>query len=435
MSMQSEKAFGRLLSIRGETGDKPSQGTYVILADVFGYISGAPIYYRNKAICLRNNGWRVTILSSVDGKDYVSGVSEFAKAPFSFLREFPAIFTKSQRSKFIGSLVSAIDVDESSDMVLIESGTDWTAYWGELLAEAMHGRHIILLLDEDNKRLKTYLSFFDFKHRRGEFSCITPQTTIKTFEGYKQVRDAEAYSVTACCGNSLHDFSNDFSDSVVLSDFNIGSIGRLDKAFVPQIADGIVKFVSRHRDQSITIVFFGGSKGDEDKAIRSLFLPLPNVKLYISGYMWPFPKTAIEGMDVFISAAGSCSVSAKLGIPTIMMDVLGNGPIGFREDHTELYRDKNSPCPSIEHLLDEVWTGKVRKAPSKFDEKAEWLQYCQIFLAQVEKDSSNNSPPEYFDTGQLSLATKKQCLKSLICRLLGSKGLSTLKQIKHLIQR
>lgn len=404
-------------------------GTYIIIGDVRGYISGAPIYYRNKAICLKQNGWQVTVFSATNGKEYVSGLHDFTKAPFPFLHEFPAQFSSHQRLKLVKRLEAAIDFGDPGGKIIIETGTDWTAYWGELLAEQLHGRHVVLFLDENNRRVSPYLDFFDFKHRRNEFACITPQTTKNFFKGYKRVKDREAYSVTACCSNSIQNVSNGFSDSVVLSDFNIGSIGRLDKVFVPQIVDAVIAFAGDHRNLAITVVFFGGSNGGEEEAIRTSFASVGNVRLYISGYMWPLPKQTLEAMDVCVSAAGSCTVSAMLGIPTIMMDVLGNGAIGFRKDKNELYLESSLLHPALEDLLDNVLKGEIQKTKSDYDEDEVWESFCRILLSQVDKDCSNRAPLEYYDIGSLPLVTRKQRIKSLVCRMAGYKRMFILQTI------
>ena len=44
--------------------------------------------------------------------------------------------------------------------VVIETGTDYTAYWGELLAEKLNGRHIITLLDEYNDKITSKVAPF-----------------------------------------------------------------------------------------------------------------------------------------------------------------------------------------------------------------------------------------------------------------------------------
>lgn len=40
------------------------KGTYIFICDIAGYISGAPIYYRNKALFLEKDGWNVAILAN-----------------------------------------------------------------------------------------------------------------------------------------------------------------------------------------------------------------------------------------------------------------------------------------------------------------------------------------------------------------------------------
>lgn len=62
------------------------KGTYIIICDIAGYISGAPIYYRNKALFLEKDGWNVAILANRNGRVYIDGLERFAAGFFPFLR-------------------------------------------------------------------------------------------------------------------------------------------------------------------------------------------------------------------------------------------------------------------------------------------------------------------------------------------------------------
>lgn len=129
------------------------KGTYIFICDIAGYISGAPIYYRNKALFLEKDGWNVAILANRNGHVYIDGLEHFAAGFFPFLRDDPASLPKEVTTKHVTELARSIKC--VPDMpVIVETGTDWTSYWGELLAKRLKGRHMVLFLDEDNQRAK-----------------------------------------------------------------------------------------------------------------------------------------------------------------------------------------------------------------------------------------------------------------------------------------
>lgn len=144
-------------------------------------------------------------------------------------------------------------------------------------------------------------------------ACITKQTMIRLFDGYRNLKPSEAIDFNACCTNSIQDIENNFSKSLNRSEFNIGSIGRLDKPFILNLIRDIQIFANHNPDLQIQMVFFGGASTKVEEKIKRELAKCKNIKTVISGYMWPFPKSALESMDVFASAAGSKNLSYSLG--------------------------------------------------------------------------------------------------------------------------
>lgn len=86
-------------------------------------------------------------------------------------------------------------------------------------------------------------------------ACITKQTMIRLFDGYRNLKPSEAIDFNACCTNSIQDIENNFSKSLNRSEFNIGSIGRLDKPFILNLIRDIQIFANRNPDLQIQMVF------------------------------------------------------------------------------------------------------------------------------------------------------------------------------------
>lgn len=412
------------------------KGTYIILCDIAGYISGAPIYYRNKAIFLNSLGWDVRILSSNEGRVYIEGLSRFSSGPFPFMKVDPATLTAKQLNEHLDEFVDALG-PFCGERVFVETGTDWTSYWGEALAQRLSARHVVFFLDEDNQRARTRIEFFDYKRRRNEMACITKQTMVNLFQGHVNLDLKSAVGFRACCTNSVQDIEDDFSNSIVRSDFNIGSIGRLDKPLVPVLIEEVASFAIRHSELQIQIVFFGGASSSVEEELLNSFSKFKNVEIKVSGYMWPFAKSALEKMDVFASGAGSRLLSDDLGIPTVAMDVEGKGAIGFVGDAevtaSPLYRspsNKNNPLASS--YFERVLTGEYCKKAPKLDLDKQWTDFCLEYKKQLDYVSCCDSPLNYFDVMKLPLSGKGLMKRILNCTIGESMTRSFLNFSKHM---
>ena len=400
-------------------------GTYIIICDVAGYISGAPIYYRNKAIYLKEQGWHVSILASNDGEVYIDGLKQFVTGIFPFLWEDPASLPERILNRKVEELSRPFcSCNEGS--VIVETGTDWTAYWGELLAQRLGARHMVFFLDEDNQKAKNRIDFFDYKRRRGEMACITKQTMINLFSDCAGFDSSNAVEFQACCSNSVQDIESDFSSSIVRSQFNIGSVGRLEKPFVPGLLKGIRDFSCRFGDTQIQVVFFGGADATTEEKIRRSFDDRPNVDVVVSGFMWPFPKDALEKMDVYASASGSCNLSVGLGIPTVVMDVTGKGAIGFSGEKgitgDLLYRTAlNENPPNVDYYFDKVIKKEIRRVPATLNATEQWERFCNEYQNQLDMSLGNISERSYYDVSVFPISAKKR-VKRFLYRLLGEKA-------------
>lgn len=401
------------------------KGTYVIIADIAGYISGAPIYYRNKAIFFEDLGWKVLILATNEGHVYVEGLERFVVGTFAFLKEDPMVFPRRILERHIQELVAPLRQD-CDDAIIVETGTEWTAYWGEILAERIQARHMVFFLDEDNHRIGDRIDFFNFKRLRGEMACITEQTMTSLFAGVAGYDESAAVDFQACCTNSVQDICTEFSNTLTLHDFNIGSIGRLNKPFVPGLIDEIRLFADKHPDLDIQAVFFGGASPSDEKMVRHAFDSCRNVCATVSGFMWPFPKSSICAMDVFASAAGSKNISSELGIPTIAMDVTGRGAIGLVGGvdvaRNPLYRDEEN-CSRLEasFYFEQVYRGEVCKTESKLNLQAQWEKFCKEYRKQLETALNCGSSLEYYEIRVFSVSLKKK-IKKVLYRFIGERG-------------
>ncbi len=302
--------------------------TYIIIGAAGGYISGAPIYHRNKAIYLQQQGWNVYYISCCRGEIYVRGLEKFVIGVYSFLCKEAYIFSRKKQKELLDYMIKSLPV--LGDEIIIETGTYYTAYWGELLAKRLGAKHIIMYLDEHNEAIThNQAGFFLFKFKRHELACITKNAMINIFSEFWNVDLSNAIELSCCCINSLEDYENDFTYQIRKSDYTIGYIGRLEKPALMELVKSLQDFVKIIGEKKVSLVCFGGAEKTVIDNIRNTVKEIPHVSLFISGYIFPIPLKAIKKCDMFVSSAGSSLVSAKAGVPTVRINVYSNKPDGF----------------------------------------------------------------------------------------------------------
>lgn len=391
--------------------------TYVMMFDIANFISGGPIYGCNKINFLKERGWNVVLFPTNQGKVYIDGLKEYSNECYSFIHRNPFLFSKKIRNKFLKQLIKKIDLN--SEETIIETGTDFTAYWGELLAKEINAKHIILLLDEYNERInENVIDFWKFKRLRKELFCISPIVMKKYFEKYEDIKDDECYSFNAYCNNSIKDYENEFSKKIIKGDYTIGIVGRLEKIYVNNIINTLCKFSKDHCDKKIVICFFGGAPSNTIKQIKNTLKKHKNITYYISGYMWPIPLNALKKCDLFISGAGSAKVTANINIPTIAIDIYNGKAIGFIEDHKKIYLVSNlNNKKSLETYINEVLLyNKKITVKNKIELDRYWDIICEGFDKQLKDCLNNDIIKEYYDLEKIlsNLSFTNKIYKGLV---------------------
>ena len=203
------------------------------------------------------------------------------------------------------------------------------------------------------------------------------------FGKYFELYNSDEHVLKACCTNSVKDIECEWIDCIPKADYTIGSIGRLEKAFVPIIVDGICEFAQKVPDKKIAIVFFGDADAcyaESIMRIKEKIEKYNNIQMFITGYLWPIPEKVIKKIDVFVSGAGSTSVSANCGITTIRMDVINDTPIGYVKDvknfiNLPLSKNNATVC---DYLCETLLNGFKPEIYNKMsiDEQTIWIMDC-----------------------------------------------------------
>lgn len=389
---------------------------YILICGIANIISGAPIYYKNKIDYLEDKKWNVTVLPINSGTVYINGFEKYNHKNFEFLQYYPFVFNKKKIDEYLQILSDFVLKNDQYDFedIVIETGTDYTAYWGELLAEKINAKHIVVFLDENNAFVNenTY-EFFKFKYMRKELACISHQSLSGIFGKYFDLLDENAHVLTACCSNSVGNVVSPLKDSIPKGDYVIGSIGRLEKGYVVNIIDSVINFAKMHHEKNFVMCFIGGSDNSEViNQIKKSFSNVGNIKLYITGFLWPIPKDVFECFDVFISGAGSANVSANMDVPTIRMDVINNKPLGIINDVLNETDFTLTNEASIEDYFDYLLlkgNSVCIKNRITIEEQHKWINECFDDHITFLNNSTKNK--NYFDTSNLIGNDKKRILK------------------------
>ena len=317
---------------------------YIILTLTIYKAAGSQIYTKNKVNFMKERGWDVFVYSSNNNANLM--IKEFSIFEDLILPDLtipPHLLSKKKR-------ISVLDLFrttcENGEEVIIESHTKTLALWGELIASKYKCKHIAYLLTETyGNPSKNVLDFLNFKHKRKELAGISNRSLGLLFEGYKKINEEEKYSLKAVCTNSVEDVKNEIIDNIQKKDISIGSIGRLDKPYVPKMIDEIVKYANNNSNLKIQLILVGDSRdGNIEKDIINKTQHIKNLYIVITGRLFPIPKSLFSKVDVFIGVAGAARISADLGIPTISIDTRNAKPIGVLgyETSSALFSESNN---------------------------------------------------------------------------------------------
>ena len=391
--------------------------TYIMIFGIANVVAGGPIYNLNKIKFLESIGWNIIVFPTNTGDVYIKPLEKYNKKSYDFLHFSPYIFGQRKINNFINTMANNIP---PSDELIVETGTDYTALWGELLAEKIKARHIVMFLDEKNENVNKYSSpFYEFKYKRNELYSISEKSLTYIFSPYFKIEEPEKNIWNAWCTNSVDNIENNIIESLPDADYMIGSIGRLDKSFVPNIIDGVYEFADKHKKASIGLCLFGGADDRTISRIRKVAQMHHNVALYISGYIWPIPSDIFSKFDVFISGAGAANVSANMGVTTINMDVIENEPTGLVDNPSESHsRPLNGVNNTVQDYLTSVLIRNDKvEINGRVSIEKKWEIICNDFADQLNQAEAINAPLKYFDTSKIWDHKRIHKLQSFIAHL------------------
>lgn len=333
--------------------------TFVLFTFAIYGIGGTQIYARNKMLYMQKKGWNTCMVTTEPGDEIlVKEMEPFKAGVFPELMRNPYLYSPWKRKHIIKRVIGYIfKFTNSSDEIVIESNFMAITPWAELIAEKLKIKNLIFLIQEDyNIKSKKYLDFFYFKYKRGELAVNTPQALSILFKDYPNFDKSDNSYLSAYCSNVVEDCKSVLGDSLEEADYNIGSVGRINKPFVLPMVEQLVRYVLSKPERTFNLVFFGGSPVKEDiDNIRKATEGISNIKVLVTGPIFPVPLCDLKKMDVCVSSAGAALTSTDAGILTIAVDAIDYEPIGIVKCTTNniIHRGKSAKA-NMSDLLDQI---------------------------------------------------------------------------------
>ena len=363
---------------------------YIFLTFAISGIGGTQIYVRNKIIFMQKQGWDVLVISTEPGDDIcVKELQPYRDYIMPELMQNPFLYSKCQRLNMLYKMMTF--VGGNCENIIIESNFMQISLWGELLAKKMEAKHFVYLIQEDYKMIsRKYLDFFNFKYERGELAGNTKYALKQLFKGYRHIPKDKTGELTAVCYNTIEECESTFDEYIEKVDFHIGSIGRVNKPFVNQMVEDLIEFSKLHKGDTFQLVMFGGSPDKKDlEEIYFKVKDIENLSVFITGPIFPIPKTILDKMDAFISSAGAARTSSDAGYITITIDANDFEPIGILGYTTNdnVHRNPEIPHKTTINLLDEIlYKKKFQKiTPDVKMSSADFMEVFKTHLAYIQE--------------------------------------------------
>jgi len=332
---------------------------YVILTYSMAGLSGAPSYVSNKVKWLKERGVETIVIDHFGGLNPDRGIVIENLFPYSDNRMLelffpPSYYSNRQKSMILTRICNIIG---SADDYVIESNSMRVALWGELLAEKLHAKHLVLCLSEHMSiQSKEEFLFWDYKLNRRELFTIKPQTIQNMFKGYRAISDDEAQNAffAASMGIMPEDVPMPELDDLTEAKYKILSFGRY-KPYFDNMVKGVVEFSEKHSEDSVNFLIMGdvALPPQTEKLLESA----RNLYVKFIPSKRPVPKAVFDYSDVVIATAGCANLSYKTGAKTISMDVntcLPLGVMGYTTIDSVYSSNKEQPHYDVCNLLEDV---------------------------------------------------------------------------------
>lgn len=395
---------------------------YIFLTSSIARVGGAQLYIARKSNFLIENGWNVTVIHYVNGDLMIDYNKRISSELIYELGCSPTLFN----SKQLDNILQKIFIPDTAEEIVVESHTINLAYWGEIIISRYRGKHLIYLLSEKIPFVDeaTY-KYLEFKYINNSLFGITP---ISLKQIFPSANDNLAFlNAIGCTSNNVEDLPNEVMDSYKKSDWNILSIGRLDKDYIAPTFESLAEYARKHENKKISIILVGGSyrKWNYNRAIKIL-KKYKNISISNVGYVWPIPMSCFYNSDLTIASSGSAIIAESTGAPVIVIDGKDLKPIGIykRTTNSFVFRTPQEQPISLSSLLDDILIYKKYNKKNKpyINKPLDYTSHMNAVL---------NCVSESYPLNMLFIS-KESLLKRLIISIIKAKRYT---RLNHLIFR
>lgn len=384
---------------------------YIILSYSISGVGGGQMYQKNKLNYMKKRGYTVSAVYSIAGQIIINDLKQYENNLVELLSINPMLISQRLITEVIDNIIQLTGI--LNEETIIETNNKILSMWGEIIAKKYNCKNIIYIIDEKIGSLDTIMiDFFEFKRSKNEIYGIKEET-YKMIFGSNCSEDYYQYILPLVCNNVIDDYEHPVINSFVRSEFNIGTIGRLEKAYIPTLISEIKRFAKKHEDLSITFLMIGESPKNENiDLIKRTFSNLDNVKVILTGALFPIPLSLLKNLDVFVSSAGSARVSASINKPTITIDARDYNSIGILNYDTNntVFRTTEEKIP-ISEKLDFIFENDLYKKINlkTYDKKVDDIEL--VFKIHFESIQNIKKDKQYYNFLSKKLSYKRKMEK------------------------
>lgn len=349
---------------------------YIMLTMDIHPIGGMQLYTAGKAAFLEKKGWKAVVLypGFNDKTCAVPALNKYTAGGNLLLNNRPAQLSARLRRMVLKKICRLFPkVDKTKDQIYVESQSEVTALWGEMIAERLNAKHICFNCNELFRGPKKYyeenMEFLKFKYERRELLGLHTDTLKKIFDGFMDVPCGTEFLFDAVEPGPIQNVKSDFVDRMEAGDWRIAYVGRAEKTYVLNIIKGVAAFAAKYPEKKIIFVMVGNADSRKP-LIQKTMGNLSNLKVKLPGDMVPIPRSLYKKLDVVIAGAVCAEISAREGVPTIVADCenhLACGVLGYTTMNS-MYHENDKQTDFCEALEDTLVQKSYLKYPYAFPE-------------------------------------------------------------------
>lgn len=323
----------------------------MILTNSMHLMGGAELYAIRRAKYLKKKYDCEIVFVLKDVKDEVGFWSKEMEAyKIIHLPEMnkPILYFSQQKlAEILGRIVNKINLRDRS--CYIETHTIEYAGWGEMLAQKVDGFNVLYFLNpapiEGRARFYPYVDFYQHKLESSEMIGMHKSFLSVIFNNVVEKKHNQYVNIGFSPEElSLKSGFNKACNLGELSNYDciIGTVARLEKHYVQNLLDEIIKF-SRDNETKRIALLVGGDTPDLElrKKYNEVyfsnkeagFIP-DNLSIIHLGYINPLGKDFFEKIDVFVGqgTAAINAISQRVATIIMMDSKMTDGVFGIDTD-------------------------------------------------------------------------------------------------------